>query len=75
MEMEEVEKKLIAYIDMKADRFILDNLGNSWGCLQEKAHQEYATLLGITTGLFTASPGWITNCLKRNGKNTIKFAW
>jgi hypothetical protein len=29
----EVEKKLIAYIDTRADRFTLDNLGNSWGCL------------------------------------------
>jgi hypothetical protein len=68
----EVEKKLIAYIDMRADRFTLDNLGNSWGCLEEKA-QEYATLLGITTGLFTASPGWITNCLKRNGTTQLNL--
>jgi hypothetical protein len=58
---------------MKADRFTLDNLGNSWGCLQEKAHQEYATLLGIKTGLFTASPGWITYCLKWNGEAQLNL--
>jgi hypothetical protein len=68
----EVEKKLIAYIDMRADQFTLDNLGNSWGCLQER-DQEYLSLLGITTELFSASPGWITNCLKRNGKTQLNL--
>jgi hypothetical protein len=57
---------------MRADRFTLDNLGNSWGCLQERA-QEYAALLGTTTEQFAASPEWIMNCLKQNGKTQLNL--
>jgi hypothetical protein len=66
-EYPEVEKKLIQYIDLRAERYGIDGLGSSWGCLQFKA-MEYAQQLGISEDKFSASPGWISNCLIRNGK-------
>ena len=57
---------------MRADLFTLDNLGNSFRCLQERT-QEYTLLIGIMTELFSASPGWITNCLKQNGESLLNL--
>ena len=63
----EIEARLIAYIDLRAEKCKNDKLGVSWQCLESRA-LKYAGQLGIPENEFRASPGWISSTLKRHNQ-------
>jgi len=65
---EEIEKKLIEYLDLHAQAYKQDKCGLSWILLQKKCLQ-FADLLGYEE--FHASPGWISDTLKNHGRTGI----
>jgi CheY-like chemotaxis protein len=68
---DEVEKKVVQYVDLRERLFLKDKCGLAWIIIQDKA-LGYAKALGLDSG-FKASPGWIANCLKRAGKVSISL--
>jgi hypothetical protein len=64
---DEVADKLVRYLDLRMEKFKQDHLGISWSMLRNKAIK-FAGDLGLDEGQFKASPGWISNVLKRANK-------
>lgn len=64
---QDIEMKLIDYIDLRGKNYKMDKCGLSWVTLRNKSLQ-FADLLGYDEEEFKASDGWISNTLKRNGK-------
>ena len=63
----EVADKLVRYLDLQMEKFKQDHLGISWSILRNEAIK-FAGDLGLDEGLFKASPGWLSNALKRANK-------
>jgi hypothetical protein len=61
---EDIEKRLIEYLELRAKVYKQDNCGVSWITLTEKCLQ-FADLLGYGEGEFKASPGWLATALKK----------
>jgi hypothetical protein len=66
---QEVEEKLMEYIERRSRLYIRDKCGVSYIHLQEKARQ-YASRLGISDS-FKASNGWLHKVLKRGNKKSV----
>ena len=66
-EFEDVEKMLVKYIDLRAEKYKRDKCGLNWCSLTSKSLL-YAKQCGYTDDEFKASSGWISNVLKRNDK-------
>ena len=66
-EYEEVEKLLVAYINLRNERYEKDHCGMSWIFMHEKALQFAQRVLDKESlAKFKASDGWISRVLKRN---------
>jgi len=66
----EIEKKLIQYLDLRAQKYAQDKCGVRWIFI-EKICLKFAEGLGLTD--FKASPSWISATLKRNKKVGINL--
>lgn len=71
-EFDDVEAKLIEYINLRADKFLLSHdkrqkIGLGYIILIDKAHL-FAKQLGYSEEAFKGSPGWISSTLKRHNK-------
>jgi hypothetical protein len=64
---EDVEERLIKYLDLRARAHLQDKCGVSWVTLENRCLQ-FADLLGCSREEFKASPGWIAATLKNYGK-------
>ena len=61
---QDIEKRLIEYLDLRVKVYKKDNCGVSWITITEKCLQ-FADLLGYEQHEFKASPGWIADALKK----------
>ena len=71
-EFEDVEKMLVKYIDLRAEKYKRDKCGLNWATITSKSLL-YARQCGYTQDEFKGSPGWIDNVLKRNDKVGINL--
>jgi hypothetical protein len=69
---EDIEKRLIQYLDLRARAYLQDKCGVSWITLVKKSLQ-FADLLGYSEDEFKASPGWVAATLKNYGKIGINL--
>ena len=67
----EVEKNLMAYLDLRSEKYQHDKCGILWLLLRAKA-LAYAKKLQVTKP-FTASDGWISNFLNRHNLTGISL--
>ena len=67
-----MEKKLLAYIELRTKLHKQDKCGVLFGILRVKV-LKWAKEAGISEDNFTASNGWVSGVLKRNGKISINF--
>mmetsp|Transcript_839 Transcript_839/g.1413 ORF Transcript_839/g.1413 Transcript_839/m.1413 type:complete len:195 (-) Transcript_839:158-742(-) len=63
----EVEQRLVEFLKLRREQYSPDNLGISYLLLQEKCLQFANFLPEDIRSDFKASPGYISNVLKRNG--------
>ena len=71
-QFEDVEKKLVDYINLRKKLYRRDKCGMSWVLMEEKA-KLFAKQCGYADGSFNASAGWIQNTLNRHGIIGIKL--
>jgi hypothetical protein len=64
---DDVGKKPIAYVELRARLYHKDKCGLSWDLMQQKAMQ-FGADMGYSEEDFTASHGWIANTLKKVNK-------
>ena len=68
----ELEKKLIAYVDIRAEKYLHDKCGVSTLHLQKKVI-EWAEELGLDMHQFKGSAHFISNCIKRNNRIAVNL--
>ena len=68
-----VEMKLVIYINHCARLYKQDKCGLSWSCLQENACTYALDEESDEYQQFDASPGWISNLLKRHGMIVVNL--
>jgi hypothetical protein len=61
---QDIEKRVMEYLDLRVKVYKQENCGVSWITLTEKCLQ-FADLLGYDENEFKASPGWIADALKK----------
>ena len=69
---EDVEKKLVHYMELRAAKYTQDKCGLGWHMLTVKS-LEFAKSCGYTDEEFKGSAGWIARVLVRNGKVGINL--
>ena len=72
LEINFLEKKLLAYIEIRTKLHKQEKCGVSFGILRVKV-MKWAKEAGISEDNFTASNGCISGVLKRNGKISINL--